>query len=336
MKKAFLAIVILLSTVAGFAQQDAQFTHYPFNQLYLNPAFAGMNGAFEGYGPEFRLIHRTQWLGYDPTLIDVGGHPITEIFTTDVYSRLAQGGAGFSILTDKVGKRRYTTINLALSKHITLGSDDRRLGIGLQGSYAANRYEPGWRPPQEGTQFGDDLAIPYQTDGNGNLIPYTEGFMDASAGLWYQDKNLSLGVSMNRLLDNQFEFNQVAEGGYRKHLYFMGSYNITSVLDWEFIPSLLVKSTMSGGGTQFELGGMARYNKEFWGGLNFRQGESFGLLIGKGFLAKQKLKIGYAVDFTVAGRDAKTGTSHEIMLSYFLPSAINNLPPAIRTPRFQF
>jgi Type IX secretion system membrane protein PorP/SprF len=36
--------VMLFTTKSTFAQQDAQFSHYMFNGMYLNPGFAGIEG----------------------------------------------------------------------------------------------------------------------------------------------------------------------------------------------------------------------------------------------------------------------------------------------------
>ncbi len=56
--KAFLLAAVLLTVAlspAARAQQQPQFTHYAFNGMNLNPAYAGI----KGYG-EFTVIGRYQ------------------------------------------------------------------------------------------------------------------------------------------------------------------------------------------------------------------------------------------------------------------------------------
>ena len=56
---ALLALVSLPAT----AQQDPQYTHYMYNTININPAYAGSRGALSIFG-----LHRTQWAGLDVTL----------------------------------------------------------------------------------------------------------------------------------------------------------------------------------------------------------------------------------------------------------------------------
>ena len=137
-------------------------------------------------------------------------------------------------------------------------------------------------------------------------------------------------------LDNEFDFNQIGDGGYRKHYYLMAGYNIAASYDLIVTPTLLLKSSFTNKGTQFEVGGIATYQEDMWGGLNFRQGEAISVLLGKSFMKDKQMKLGYSIDFTVKGNAAKNLTSHEIMLSYALPSALVNTRPIIRTPRFRY
>ena len=51
------------------AQQDPQYTHYMYNTVNINPAYAGSRGALSIFG-----LHRTQWVGLD-------GAPRTNAFS---------------------------------------------------------------------------------------------------------------------------------------------------------------------------------------------------------------------------------------------------------------
>ena len=76
MKKIILATITLIALSSSIkAQQDAMFTHYMYNTLWLNPAYAGTRDAFTVTG-----IHRSQWVGFD-------GAPINQSLTMHTQSR---------------------------------------------------------------------------------------------------------------------------------------------------------------------------------------------------------------------------------------------------------
>ena len=68
-------IVLLAGLQAVHAQQDPQYSQYMFNQMVLNPAYAGSKEALSS-----SLILRNQWVGLDgaPKTITFSSHaPIT-------------------------------------------------------------------------------------------------------------------------------------------------------------------------------------------------------------------------------------------------------------------
>src|SRR5690349_12782829 len=110
MKKIFLLVVftslISLSTNL-FGQQDAQFSQYMFNGLYLNPGYSGIEGV-----TRFSLIHRTQWLGYEATDYK-GGAPSSQIFSATTKLPENYGGAGLLLLMDKLGPIKNVDVELS-------------------------------------------------------------------------------------------------------------------------------------------------------------------------------------------------------------------------------
>ena len=60
MKRIFLILTLLLSSCYTFSQQDAQFTQYMDNPLYVNPGYAGSRGMLNA-----TMIHREQWVGIE-------------------------------------------------------------------------------------------------------------------------------------------------------------------------------------------------------------------------------------------------------------------------------
>ena len=109
MKKIIVVTISLmfLGNIAK-AQQDAMFTHYMYNTLWLNPAYAGTRDALTITG-----IHRSQWVGFD-------GAPTDQSFT--LHSPLLNGkmGIGLSVLNDKIGPTKSTLFALDLAYHVRL------------------------------------------------------------------------------------------------------------------------------------------------------------------------------------------------------------------------
>ena len=108
MKRLILLGFVFFSILCS-AQQDAQFTQYMFNNLYLTPAFAGVDGV-----TRFSAIHRSQWLGYQSSFGD-GGAPTTTMvsFNTPIYK--LRSGAGVYISRDQLGPRETASDTLAVS-----------------------------------------------------------------------------------------------------------------------------------------------------------------------------------------------------------------------------
>ena len=81
LKRIFYTLLLLFFGAGAFAQQDPLFTQYMFNNLYMTPAFAGVDGV-----TRFTAVHRSQWLGYQSSFGD-GGAPTTQLvsFNTPIY-----------------------------------------------------------------------------------------------------------------------------------------------------------------------------------------------------------------------------------------------------------
>ena len=110
----FLVFTIALSSASLSAQQDAQFTQYMFNQLYYNPAYAGMTAA-----PELTAIHRSQWFGYDGT-INPSRAPNTQLISINNPLTSFNGGVGLYILNDNLGPVNNLEIQLSVAYQLKL------------------------------------------------------------------------------------------------------------------------------------------------------------------------------------------------------------------------
>src|ERR1700744_134381 len=91
MKKLVLFFGLIVCFAKAMAQQDAQFSQYIFNGLYINPAYAGYKEDL--YVNSF---FRSQWTGLD-------GAPTTFSIAMDGAVNDGKVGLGLMIQRDQIG-----------------------------------------------------------------------------------------------------------------------------------------------------------------------------------------------------------------------------------------
>ncbi len=325
MKNKFYKVLMLAMLVTGscFAQQDAQFSQYMFNSLFLNPGYAGMDGA-----PKFTLLHRDQWVFYSG--MEGGGAPITQVLSFNAPLMRINSGIGFHVVNDQLGPLNNVEAQLSYSYHFTIGSG--KLGIGARGGvYSKSINRNILRPRQP-----DDPVV--EGGAESQFRP------DMSAGVWYQAAKYFGGIGVSHLLRPRFDFgvapatdpaNPLSAFGnpLERHINITAGYNYEMTYSWILTPSVIVLTDMNR--TSVQGSAIATYNDRFWGGMSYRVGDAVGLLGGVSMLKDNALRLGFAYDFTTPNALAKTRSSYEVMLTYMLPPAVVGAKPVIRTPRFR-
>jgi type IX secretion system PorP/SprF family membrane protein len=331
MKQKLLLILAFLAggTVAVRAQQDAQFSQYMFNKLYLNPATAGVDGEFG----EFSLIHRSQWLGYTSTFND-GKAPTTQSFGFSMpMPRKAthEGnlwGIGLNAVNDQIGAFTSQEAHLSLSHHIRLKSG--QLSLGLKGGVFRQTIDFDLYRPVDP---GDPLIQP--------LGRLSDVKADLAAGLYYSTTKYFVGLGVGRLLGSSFNFGQTADpiqaDGFTRlvpHANLLLGYHWEAGRNLVVSPSALLKFAADNN-LSAEISLIGTFSEKYYAGVAYRQGDAATLLLGIHLLPQQQLRLGYAFDLVVQGVDAKSATSQEIRLAYRVPPILVRGPSIIRTPRFR-
>jgi type IX secretion system PorP/SprF family membrane protein len=314
LKRIFYTLVLALFGVGAFAQQDALFTQYMFNNLYLTPAFAGVDGV-----TSFSAIHRSQWLGYQSSFGD-GGAPTTTMvsFNTPIYK--LRSGAGVYISRDQLGPQNNLEAQVAYAYH--LGIKETKLSFGVKvGLYSQTINGSSYRYIQE----GDPLII----EGKESQVR-----PDIGLGIFYRTEKYYAGIGFNHLLRSQFDFGaDSVRGALANHINFTAGYFYEVSFDLKVQFTTNVRSDLNK--TQFDLAAIAYIKDTMWGGLAFRQSEAASLLLGYSLLKDKSLKLGTAVDFIVKDQAAKENFSLEVMLSYALPVNPGSGKKVVRTPRYR-
>jgi type IX secretion system PorP/SprF family membrane protein len=300
-----------------------------FVNEYTNPAACGIKNTTEA-----AFIYRYQWLGYETTNGDMNASPQSQLLTLSTKIREINSGIGLFVLNDKIGPIRSFNAKFSYAYHINL-ADDLKLGLGMRAGIFQQSFDPSvWNPTQP---VALDNRLSYlSTNRSGSNF-------DLGAGLWLQGTKFFAGLSFSHLTQPTFLYNTVSDTVYDKskifrHYYITGGYIFTLNENWSLTPTALIKSDLLNfSHTQIDVSAIVRYNNGlFWGGLSYRLQESMVALIGVGLLNDRSLKIGYAFDLIVNGSNAKSGTSHEIMVTYSKPVAEILPRPIIRTPRFRY
>lgn len=320
-----LLIIVCSLSINTYAQQDPMYTHYMFNKLVYNPAYAGTDREFI----DVTFLYHNQWLGFgsnkyiDPRYADyVAKPPQTQTFS--IHGPIGNSlGLGLYAINDIEGYNFVTKINLAFSykKDFGFGS----LHFGLNGGFVQAGINGKWLPPEAG--FDDRLP----TEGVSDFAP------DLGAGIYLFSTRYFIGVSAQHLLRSEFDWTDKNGGKYiMERVYFASAgYNLLMPNNplIELQPSILWKKDPGKG--QFEANINAVYNQRFWGGISYKQGDLFSLLLG--MKLTPHLKFGYSYDYTANQmRKTQTGT-HEVMVDYIFKIVIVNPPQPkiiIWTPRF--
>ena len=123
MKKLILSTLMLVAFFTGVkAQQDAAYSMYMFNGLFLNPAYAGSSEAISVMG-----IYRHQWAGLE-------GAPKTANISVHTPFRRDQYAIGLTLTNDKLGLSNNFSVTPAFSYRLRIKQS--RLCICIQASFS--------------------------------------------------------------------------------------------------------------------------------------------------------------------------------------------------------
>jgi type IX secretion system PorP/SprF family membrane protein len=312
----YIIFCLLLLTSAGklFAQQDAQLSQYMYNGIYITPAAAGAEGV-----TRFTALHRSQWLGYESSA-GGNGAPTSQLVSFTAPIHKINSGFGSYILHDKLGNLNNLHIQAMYAYHLGIGESKLSFGIKL-GAVAQ-------------TVNGNEYEFIHENDPNIIEGKETQVRPDIGMGIMYRTEKFYGGLGVNHLTNATFDFGKNGiRNALERHLNFTAGYFYDVNFDLQINPTVLVKTDFNE--YSFDLGAVATYRNTMWGGLSFRQSEALNVILGYALLKDKSLKLGYAIDIVLVDKQAKSGSSHEIMLTYDLPVSPGSGKKIVRTPRYR-
>jgi type IX secretion system PorP/SprF family membrane protein len=292
-KRALLTAAALVVFISVKAQQDAMFTHYSFNTLAINPAYAGSRDALT-----VTSLYRNQWTGFK-------GAPVTQTLTMHTPFMNDKIGAGLSIVNDRIGPVNTTSVYADYAYKIKI-TKTARLSMGLKGGLNVMQSRlASLRLDQQ-----DDAA--FANNRESKLLP-NFGF-----GLYYYTTRWYAGVSTPKMLENNFQTNTVnggtGFGSEERHYYFIAGTVIDIAKDVRFKPTTFVKVT-NAAPIEADLTMLFIFYDKLEFGPMFRTGDAVGALFGINLT--DQWRFGYSYDWSFTNRTFRyNGGSHELMLRY--------------------
>ncbi len=291
--KISLVLVSALGSLATYAQQDPMYTHYMYNTLSVNPAYAGSRDALT-----LTALHRSQWVGFS-------GAPTTQTFTMHAPLKNHPIGLGLTFLNDKIGPTNNTAIYGDFAYIMRL-NEKSKLALGL--SAGVNIFQ-GDLISRDLDQQGD---VVFQTNVNNHVTP-NFGF-----GIYYSRERFYAGVSAPFLIQNSYALANTNGDALiakeQRHYFFIAGTMIKLSENLAFKPTTLVKVT-AGAPVQADLTASFIIGKKFLLGAMFRTGDAVGALVG--FDLTDQFHAGYSFDWSYGLNTGKYNMgSHEIVLRY--------------------
>lgn len=283
MKKNILLLLLLISGVKIYAQQDPLYSQYMMNPLLINPAYSGITTDLNA-----SMMYRKQWAGFE-------GSPVT--LNANAHIALANNrmGAGLIILQDQIGTDKTIEVTATYGYHIKL-NNDLTLSFGLQGGVI--NYQSDY----------DDLKINRADTKFSNI---SEWKPNIGAGLLLHNQRFMVGLSVPKLLKATSVGESVSTALYNQHAYLFAGYVVQLSNRIKLKPWVLAR-TVSGAPISFDYAASLKVDDSYTLGLFTRNFSAYG------FLAQINLgdtfRFGYVFELPTNKSVGTQFTTHEITL----------------------
>ncbi len=273
------------------AQQYPVFSQYYFNELVINPAYAGSHVQLSATG-----MYRNQWVNFP-------GAPETYNFSAHTSLMKNKIGVGVMFNHDQIGSYRNNHVfgYYAYKIHFT----DATLSMGLQAGF--NIVD------------ADFSNLDLQNPGDASFYSFSSQLKpNFGAGVYYSKKNYFLGFSVPFILNNKVgnSFQTLASEIREARYYFIRGGVILPLDRTEKVkmnPSMMVRA-QEGQPLTFDLNNSVIFYDIFSLGTSYRLGDSFISFID--LKVSEKLHFGYSYDWTSSDLNGFSNGTHEFMINY--------------------
>lgn len=292
-------LALLVIPSESNAQQDPQYTHYMYNTLSINPAYAGQRETLSIVG-----LHRTQWVG-------INGAPQTQSLGIHSPLRNERIGLGLNIVSDALGPARESFVDGNFSYTVPLSDNGTQLSFGLKVGWHSINVD--W---SKGLYQNPDALF------NQNI---SQNALIAGAGLYLSNRDWYLGVSApNFITTEHYDDFQESLATERLHYFIHGGYVFDVSANTKLKPAFLVKA-VSGAPLIADISLNALFNDKLTLGLAWRWDDSIAALAG--IQVTEGLYVGYGYDLTTTDLNNYNSGTHELILRFELQKIGRILSP---------
>jgi type IX secretion system PorP/SprF family membrane protein len=293
MRKLYLFLFIVVAQNA-FGQQDPLYAQYLTNPLLFNPAYAGLNNAFNA-----SLSYRNQWSGYSE------GNPSTVNLNSHISLVDNKVGVGAMIIRDVIGPTKNTEAHFTASYKLKLDSRDKYLlSFGMQAGVisSANNYSKLRLDNPADPAFEQKMNFTWPNIGFGAIL---------------RGEKFLVGVSVPRMLKSKSDDGAFL---YNQHFYFFTSYVHYLGTRLRLKPSLLLRG-VKGAPLSADINFNINIDTKYTAGIFVRNFNSYGVLAQMWF--KDKFRLGYAFELPASQSVGSQFTTHEVTLG--IKTAVLNM-----------
>ncbi|MDH5382725.1 MAG: type IX secretion system membrane protein PorP/SprF [Cyclobacteriaceae bacterium] len=269
------------------AQQPPVNSLYMFDQLLINPAYAGAQVQFSA-----TAVHRNQWANFP-------GAPKTSSFSTQTTVARNKVGIGLIFINDRIGVHNDNMIYMAYSYKLEMPVGE--LSLGIQGGMQMIKSD--WDLLK--TKDPDNTLAGITSNTNPNF----------GTGIFYSNRDFYAGLSVPYLLNSiTTEPDLTLSEGNRERVYWMTVGNKRPMgKDFEIIPQALIR-LQKGSPLSFDLNTHIVYKDAVGIGMSYRIIE--GIVAMFELKLNENLHVGYAYDMTTSALQKYSNGTHEIMINY--------------------
>lgn len=287
------AVLLVFVTFGVHAQQESAFTQYVFNNLAINPAYAGYREAMD-----ITAVHRSQWVGFE-------GAPQTSVVSFNTPLNNNRLAVGTSLINDKIGPSNQTSFSADFTYRLPV-NERSTLAFGLKGT--ASIYQASLAD-LELINPADEL---YSTNTKGVFMP------NVGAGAFYYNEDFFVGLSVPRIMKNDMYDSSNPDmstmvATTQPTAYLMSGAVFDINREIKFNPTVLIKHTEGA-----PISGGLFANFIFWdewrAGAFYNYAEMAGGVVQ--WQINNQFRIGYSFDVAVNELIATNLGSHELMLNY--------------------
>ncbi len=290
-------IISLLNAKQADAQSEPMFSQYTFNEIFINPAYAGSHEALS-----FSSVYRKQW-------VNIEGAPTTKTFTAHSHLFKSKVGLGLTAYQDQIGVASQTGFfaNYAFRIKMRKGT----LSLGMLGGFS------GYQERLSDIKTTDNGDVKFSANTPMVFAP-NFGF-----GTYYYTKRFYFGVSIPRMITNKLIINQYSQvervdGSLNTEAlhYFIATgfvFDVNPIV--KIRPSMMIKAVMNAP-VEYDANISTLLYNSLWVGGGYRSGDSWNLLTA--LQVNNQLRVGYSYDYTITKLKDFAGGSHEFSLNYVL------------------